>query len=246
MSDKKEGNENEEYKQFSLSVPMSKVEGKRINYDCQDCEDGEYEIEEDGRAVALVGDRFYHGHFFPASELKKAYHKWENTLHDINHQGTTDARGMMLSSNILYFVGYNKNVSYDEDSKKMSMDIVINDNTLYASAWRGYVDLCEKAGQTPNVSISFKAKTGMMRASDLPEGIDYKQYGYSEDDMIPYFYDVRPDALSTVFKGACSDTDGCGIGKQCSESDGEDSENEELEKQKEEIIKWLKANEKEE
>lgn len=227
-----------EHQRFTFTVPMNKISEQEINYDCPDCNDGEYEIKEGKRAVALVGDRFYHGKFFPATELEKAHKKWENTLHDINHQGTTDARGMMLSSNILYFVGYNRNVTYDKETKSMSMDIEINDNTHYAAAWRGYVDLCDKAGQTPNVSIAFNARVGRMKASDLPSDVDYQAYGFSDDDVIEYIYDVQPNALSTVFQGACSDKDGCGIGKCDTKPDGEDLE--EKQKAKEELIKWLK------
>jgi len=107
----------------------------------------------------LIGDNFYHDAFLPAIELEKAASKWENTLHDVNHQGTSDARGLMISSNILYFIGYNNNVTYDKETKSVSMDINVVDNTHYSSAWRGYVELCELAGQTPNVSVSFLAKT---------------------------------------------------------------------------------------
>jgi len=241
--------EDETYEQFSLTVKMQKHKEKIELSDCDDCKE-QYEIKEN-RAVALIGDAFYHGAFLPADELKKAYKLWENTLHDINHQGTMDVRGFNVSANILYFIGYNDNVTYDEENKAMQMDIHICDNTHYASAWRGYIELCEKSGQTPNVSVSFKAKTKAVKVSDLPKGVDYKAYGLSEDDMVRYIYDIQPDALSTVFRGACDDKKGCGIGK-CQAEPEEDStvandisekEQEQIRQKREEIISWLKNHE---
>ena len=238
-----------DYETFSFSVQL-KTKKEKIELECKDCEEKQYEMKE-SRAVALIGDRFYHDAFLPAEELEKAHKGWENTLHDINHQGTTDVRGMYAQSNILYFIGYNDNVTYDKNSKGMSMDIHVCDNTHYASAWKGYIELCEKSGQTPNVSVSFRAKTKAIKVSDLPEGVDYRQYGLSADDRVRYIYDIQPEALSTVFQGACNDKDGCGIGKQCSkeevpETKIEDTISEEESQKREEIITWLKNHEKKE
>jgi hypothetical protein len=243
--------EAEEYKSFSLVGKMHTYQKKvNLEADCKDCE--EKIGLKDTRAVALIGDNFYHDAFLPAIELEKAASKWENTLHDVNHQGTSDARGLMMSSNILYFIGYNNNVTYDKETKSVSMDINVVDNTHYSSAWRGYVELCELAGQTPNVSVSFLAKTKRVKVSDLPEGVDYSSYGYSEDDVVNYIYDIQPQALSTVFRGACDDEQGCGIGK-CSNQSAEVKEDNiseeevtEDSREREEIIKWLKSQEKEE
>lgn len=238
-----EEKEKSEYKDFTFSVPMEikvtesleeEASETKVNYG-------------KSRAVALVGDRFYHGAFFPADELKKAYKGWENTLHDINHQGTTNIRGFTASSDILYFVGYNKNVSYDEETKSMSMDIHVVDDTQYAKAWRGYVKLCEEAGQTPNVSIHFKAKTKRIKASELPDDVDYKSYGLKEKDPVTCIYDVQPGALSTVYRGACSDADGCGIGKcDCTNHTKEEVKGEKNNlnnEEREALIKWLQENE---
>lgn len=242
----------DEYQTFSLTVQLKKHEEKIALQDCEDCEN-QYEIKEN-RAVALIGNAFYHNAFLPAEELEKAHKLWENTLHDINHQGTMDARGLQMSSNILYFVGYNDNVTYDEKSKSMSMDIHICDNTHYASAWKGYIELCEKSGQTPNVSVSFKAKTKAVKVSNLPEGVNYQAYGLTKDDYVRYIYDIRPDALSTVFRGACNDKMGCGIGleqqqpneeEQTSEqaTDVSEEEQKQIAEKRKELISWLKEHE---
>jgi len=246
---------------FTFSVPLINREEKVVLQDCVECEK-EYEIKNQ-RAVALIGDRFYQGAFLPASELEKAHTMWENSLHDINHEGTGIPQ-LGIKPDINKFIGYNKNVSYSPDSKAVSMDIHICDNTHYASAWRGYVELCELAGQTPNVSVSFLAKTKYVRASDLPKDVNYKAYGYSAGDMVLYVYDIKPQALSTVFRGACNDTQGCGIGKSYSESEDSSETNEEetpnveepevnevsseeekvTEQKRQEIIEWLKSHEK--
>lgn len=226
----------DELKEFNFIVTMTQKEEK-IELACDDCEEKQYEIKKN-RAVALIGNQFYQGAFLPATELEKAHKGWENTLHDINHQGTTDARGLTVTSNILYFVGYNDNVAYNSETNKMSMDIHISDNTHYATAWKGYVELCENSGQTPNVSVAFLAKTKSMKVSDLPSDVDYKAYGYSEGDTIVCIYDIQPRALSTVFKGACDDKRGCGIGL----AEEESKQDEEEAKAKAEIIKWLKEN----
>jgi hypothetical protein len=262
MKEEKEEEEESEYQEYCFQVVMTKRE-ELVEFSddtCQDCEK-QYEVREK-RAVALIGDHFYHDSFMPAVELEKAHKLWEGTLHDINHQGTTDVKGFTAMSNILFFVGYNDNVTYDKKTKSMSMDIHIADNTHYASAWKGYVELCELAGQTPNVSVSFTAKAKYVKASDLPEGVNYAAYGLDDDDEVRYLYDIKPQALSTVFRGACDDKLGCGIGKNHSKkvethdeeteiektvkSDEPQKTNEEENIRREEIIKWLKANNKEE
>ena len=194
------------YQEFTFEVPMTVTTEVTLGAE------GGIKTSKTRHATAIVGDKFYKGHFMPASELEKAYGGWEGSLHDINHQGTTDFRGFTVSSNILYFVGYNDNVKYDPETKKVSMDIHYDNNTRYGKDVEAYVNLCDKAGQIPNVSVAFNAKVGIMKASELPEGVDYKQYGLSADDSVNYLYNIQPKALSTVLQGACSSDTGCGIG----------------------------------
>jgi len=231
---------NDEVKEFSFMCPMitTTVEVNEA--------EGEKPTESSTRAVALVGDRFYHGAFVPAVELEKAHKGWENTLHDLNHMGTTHIQGLTATSDILYFVGYNKNVTYNKESKSVSMDIEIDDNTHYAKAWRGYMSLCEKAGQVPNVSVNFSGKTKRVQAKELPEGVNFSEYGLKPTDYVDYIYDIEPGALSTVYRGACSDSDGCGIGKcDCTNHTEEEINEEETleQEEKQALIKWLKENE---
>ena len=231
----------DKYEEFTFEVPMIKIPMKEeLNDDNEPLFEGvQYAANKGQRhAVALVGDRFYKGKFMPAKELKKAHKLWEGTLHDINHMGTTYITGFFAIPNILYFVGYNSNVKWDNKTNSVSMDINIRDDTKYAKDWRAYVALCEEAGQIPNVSVAFNAQVKYIKAKELPKGVDYKIEGYKKDDFIPYICDIQPQALSTVLKGACDDKKGCGIGIQ----HNEDNEHKEEYGQKEAIIKWLKEN----
>lgn len=245
--------EEEEYQLFKFSVPLQTKEVE-VELETKD----EKQMGSQKRAVALIGDRFYQGKFLSAEELQKAYKQWEGTLHDINHMGTHYPTGFTVTPNILYFVGYNTNVTYDKESKAVSMDVNIVDTTHLASAWRGYVQLCEESGQTPNVSVAFLAKVKTVRASDLPKGVDYEAQGYGAKDDVMYIHDIKPQALSTVLKGACDDQQGCGINHECttdkctcSESSEEDTEEEtvsiskedeeKMAKEKQEILDWLKS-----
>jgi len=242
-----ENEDNEEYKEFTFICPITTYHAvKPIKQ--ENNEDNKKviykESDETRHAVAIIGDRFYKGKFLPAKELEKVYPKWKGTLHDINHMGTTHLMGLGVVSDIRFFVGYQKNVTYDSKTKKVSMDIKGNEKTLYGKAWRGYVNLCEEAGKIPNVSIAFQGKLGTMKAKDLPEDVNYSDYGLKEDDIIEYIYDIRPQALSTVHSGACNDEDGCGIGIKNCETDKCDLSDEDYEKRRQELIKKLIEEEK--
>ena len=162
------------------------------------------------RATCVYGDRFYKGKFLPMKELQKSYQSLNNTYHDINHWGTTYLDG---NPNVEYVVGYNDNVKLDNTTKALTADIHVLKNTEKYRLWRGFVDINQKINKTPNVSVSFFSSKKKMRASEL-QGIDLAAHGYNKDDEIDYLYDMDFQALSTVFKGACSDKDGCGIQKQ--------------------------------
>lgn len=236
-----EENESNKRKEFILTVPMIT---KSVILQTGGSETGivftpnRDTATGDRRAVAIVGDKFYKGNFLPAKELEKIYKHWNGTLHDINHMGTTSVQGFHITSDVRFFVGYQKNAAYDSKTKEVSMDIHVKEGTLYGEAWRNYVDLCEEAGLIPNVSIAFTADLKMVKVKDLPKGVKYSDDKPEEDAVIPYIYNIEPQALSTVFKGACSDKDGCGIKKHC-EAGKCDLPDEIYEKRKQEIIDRL-------
>lgn len=202
---------NDEYREFTLTAPIHRRTTVELTKEKKTVECADESNTTSVNAVAIIGDKFIKGVFLPAVELEKVYKNWNGTLHDINHMGTTHPMGLGVRSDIRFFVGYQDNASYDEKTKAVSMDIHVVDSTLYSSAWRGFIELCERTGSIPNVSISFLAKVGTMKAKDLPSGVDYAQYGIEDDDVVEYIYGIEPRALSTVLEGACNDKDGCGI-----------------------------------
>lgn len=208
-----EKNKSEEYEEFTFDVPLTRYDYiNDTSIELQDTKNIKNNPNTEVRtAIALIGDRFYKGSFFSADELEKAAPQWEGTLHDINHFGTTFGNGLRTQSNILYFVGWQDNIHYDKESKSVSMDIHADYDTYYGEAWKSYINLCEKAGQMPNVSISFLGKRKLVQAKNLPEGSNYQAYGFGEEDYVSYIYDVIPQALSTVLKGICNNKQGCGI-----------------------------------
>lgn len=244
-----------EYEEFSLSVPLTiDVEKKTVteptsfiddNGETINCSEGDV-LEKEHYATAIIADKFYHGAFFPAAEVEKVYKQWEGTLHDINHMGTTHLMGLGATSDIRFFVGWNSDVSYDTENKSVQMKINIDDNTKYSDVWHSYVNLCKKAGQTPNVSIHFLGLKRRVKASDLPSNVDYKQYGFADDDEVLYIYNIIPRALSTVLTGVCNDKTGCGINinnckdGKCNLSDEPSEDEIKYEEAKQLLIKQLK------
>lgn len=194
--------------------------------------------------IAVIGNRFMNGGYLPAKVLEKSYKKWNGTLHDINHMGTSTGFYLM-QSDITYFVGYHTNVKYNKETKEVSMELNIEHETKFASAWKAYVSLCEQAGQIPNVSVTYYGKRDWVTTSELSEDVPWKEEGYKKDDLVPVLNEITPVCVSTVLQGRCNDKDGCGIRndddtdscKVCS-----DNEDAELEKKKQELIKWLKEN----
>jgi hypothetical protein len=204
------------------------------------------------RMVALVGDKFMNGGFFSWEEAKRVAQLWKGTLHDINHMGT-NASALDPRPDIRFFIGYHDNVQIDEVKKQITMDVHVEKDTMYASAWEGYMKLCEQAGKIPNVSTTYYGKRKLVKVSELPEDANYKEEGYSKDDSVPYLYEVEPVCISTVLGGKCDDKAGCGIRNNdntsctcetCIEDDkNKDKENKinkELEKEKQEMIAYLK------
>jgi len=168
---------------------------------------GNVTYEEKNKAVekyeitAAIGNRFMNGGYLSEEEIKNSLDKWNGTLHDINHEGIG-----AFGQDIRYFVGYHTNVRYDNGALKMTLNIV--DDTEYAKAWRGYVNLCKAAGKTPNVSITYMAEQEFIEAKELP---NYKDYGLKENDKVPILKNIVPLAVSTVVIGRCNDSDGCGV-----------------------------------
>jgi len=197
--------------------------------------------------TAVTGDTIKKGTFMPSTTLEASKDLWQGTLHDINHMGTTRSP-LDPRSDIRFFIGYHDNIEYDADSKALKMRLTVNENTMYGKAWKSFVDLCSKAGKTPNVSVSVLGKVKYIKAKDLPEGTEYTEHGYSEEDYVPYFEELIPRAVSTVLQGAWSDKDGCGIVNNSDESSESEkrADQKELEEQRQKLIEQLKKMDEEE
>ena len=163
-------------------------------------------------AIAVIGDKFYKGKYLPYKEIEKAHMSMNGAYHDINHFGTTYIQGFYARPNIEWIVGYQDNTVVNSHTKAMKTNIYIEDDMPKAPLWRAFVKLCEKAGRTPNVSVSFWASRKDVLANELPKEADWMSEGYKESDYVPYLYDLSFRALATVFRGACDDKKGCGIG----------------------------------
>ena len=156
-------------------------------------------------------------------DFEKGYRTLEGSYHDINHWGTTYLDGQ---PDIEYIVGYNNNVRLGKVTKALTADIHVLPSAEKYQLWRGFVDINKKINRVPNVSVSFYASKKNVKAGTLP--VDFSAYGYKKDDEIEYLYDLEFQALSTVFKGACNDKDGCGIGIHQQKNDEMDEEKTEI------------------
>jgi len=205
--------QNSEYEIFTDDAVMIFEKPKENMQEETNSENQEKENQEQPEStkmVAVIGDRFMNGGYLSFEELEKCYKNWENTLHDINHMGTSTGF-FLMQQDITYFVGFHKNVKLNKETKEVTMEIVGEESTQYYKAWKGFVNLCEKAGLIPNVSVTYYAKRKLVKASELPSSVDWKTEGYNEDDMVPILEGVQPVCVSTVFRGRCNDKDGCGI-----------------------------------
>jgi hypothetical protein len=249
--------DNGEYEEFQLNCSLVEYEVPKKEKTTKK-DDVEIKLEEKTNtdsgiitkhAIAVKGDNFYHGCYLPSKELERVHKQWNGTLHDINHMGTSHLMGLGIVPDIRFFVGYQDNVTYNSETKQVEMDIHIDENTLYGKAWKSYVTLCKKAGQTPNVSVTFMAQRGSGKAKDVVT--NYAEYGYKGDETVTYIKDMKPIALSTVLKGACSDKEGCGI-ESSNTSDMSETESDkeqkikDYEEEKRKLIEELKKLDKEE
>lgn len=194
--------------------------------------------------IAIFANRFMNGGWVSEDVLKKCYKQWNGTLHDINHMGTSTGF-FLIQTDITYFIGYHKNVKYDKTNKSVSMELHIHNRTKFAEAWEAYVELCELAGQIPNVSVTYYGTQKWLPTNELPKECDWKAEGYGKDDLVPVLTQIQPVCVSTVLRGRCDDKGGCGIRDTNSESRDEGEEekpelDEAVEKKRQEIIDLLR------
>lgn len=161
------------------------------------------------QAVAVVGDQFWNKgragmggkpEFCLASALEKGYKTMNGTFHNLDH-----------AQRIEDVVGTHINTKYDKESKNMLISIRPDKNMPAYRTWSAFLEMCRETGKTPNISIETYAEVEDMKASELPEGTDYKKLGLKDDDLVEVEKGYTFVGAATVRRGACSDADGCGI-----------------------------------
>jgi hypothetical protein len=157
------------------------------------------------KAVAVIGDKIIKGKYLPAVELQKSFGSMDNTIHDLNHWGTnymgTDEQ------NLDYVVGCQKNARMKGNN--LETDVYIRTHAPKYDSWHNYIEICRCMNRQPNVSVTFLRKIRPVHVYELP--VTPEQYGLRPDDVIPYMYDIRFRALSTLVDDACNDKQGCDI-----------------------------------
>jgi hypothetical protein len=164
-------------------------------------------------AIAMVGDQFWNKgrtkEFCLFNGIKQGYKSMDKTFHNLDHGADPHGSGHLRISDI---VGVQDYTEIDEQSKQMIMYIYPDEHMPSYNTWKSFVDMCQKNGKTPNVSIEAMVTQEQMMAKDIPvENLDYKQYGFSDEDMVWVETGYRFIGAATVWMGACDDSDGCGI-----------------------------------
>jgi len=186
--------------------------------------------------IAVIGNRFMNGGYLSAEVLQKSYKKWNGTLHDINHMGTSTGF-FLMQTDITYFIGFHSNVKFNAETKEVSMQLNTEPDCEFTAAWTAYTKLCERAGRIPNVSVTYYGKRDWILASTLSKDIPWKKEGYGKDDLVPILNEITPVCVSTVLQGRCGDKDGCGLRNDKIEDPELEAE---LEEKRQELIERIK------
>lgn len=223
-------------KKQKRSNSMEYEEGREYPFKF-DCPTVDFKFDADGKfmssndkgynMVVAIGNRFMNGIYVSNKVLRECHKGFNNTPHDMNHMGTGYQASMFtrVPANISYVVGYQDDLKFDNASGEIRATTHISETAVRYAEWKSYVDICAKMGRTPNVSMFATGKVEYIEARKLPKGSHYGKHGYAAGDLVPCMAELNPVAVSTVFTGACSDKDGCGLANTC--EDGNCNLNEE-------------------
>jgi len=169
--------------------------------------------------VIAIGNRFMKGVYISKEEMKAAHRGFNNTLHDLNHMGSGYmAYFSLVPPDISYIVGWQDNLSYNEATDEVRANVHIEKTAPRYSDWKNYIDISAKIGRIPNVSMYVFGKIEYIEARKLPKNSGYRKAGYRADDVVPCMTNIIPFMVSTVTKGTCDDTKGCGIKQSCDDN----------------------------
>lgn len=167
--------------------------------------------------VAAMGDIFYQGVFVSKDLLRAVAEQWEGTIHDISHKATSslgvrNGMGVLEVEDATKIIGFHKNAHFDEDIGGVVMDLYVSHNAPDYKAWKNYIEICRASGRVPNTSMFGLVSYGVMKSSELPEGVKVSA------NKVFYVKTLKPRAVTTCLHGKCNDQDGCGIGVSNTES----------------------------
>jgi hypothetical protein len=141
--------------------------------------------------------------------IKQGYKSMDKTFHNLDHGADPHGSGHIRIQDI---VGIQDYTEVDEQSKQMIMYIFPDEHMPSYGTWKSFVDMCQRNGKTPNVSIEAMVTQEQMMAKNIPvENLDYKQYDLNDEDLVWVETSYRFIGAATVWMGACDDSDGCGI-----------------------------------
>lgn len=141
------------------------------------------------RSTLIVGNGTYNGEYFPAEEIEKSYHTLEKQPYINDH-----------SDKIRDEVGWWTDVQYDKETFKMSGVPVLNMDVPEATTAFHYIRNRALAGTVAELSAGV-----FVTPVEEPLSKDSK-----ETHIV--CRDLSFDHGSNVSRGACSPTDGAGIG----------------------------------
>lgn len=139
------------------------------------------------RSTVLVGDGTYNDEYFPANEIEKAFLSMDNQPFNLDH-----------SDMIKDEIGYIKNTLYDSESKKMSVQPIINGRLSNSKIAKDFIENRIEAGKVAEVSVG-------VYVTPVEEEL-------AEGETRIVCRDLEFDHLALVTRGACSPSDGAGIG----------------------------------
>jgi len=165
-------------------------------------------------AVAVKGDQFWNSgktkEFSTSQGLSEGYKTMDRTFHDLDH-GADPHSPSGMHIRIEDIVGYHDFTEWDANNKEMIIYIYPHEDMPAYKTWQAFLDLCSKADKTPNISVEYFSKDEQVKASELGENVDYKSYGFNDDDLIWVERSYQFIGAATVNIGACNDKDGCGL-----------------------------------
>ncbi|MCK5018159.1 MAG: hypothetical protein KAS32_13975 [Candidatus Peribacteraceae bacterium] len=165
------------------------------------------------RSTMIVGDGIYNGYWHPDEELKKTFKMFDSQPFNTNH-------GDDLNSEVGWLERPQR------DGLKYSAVPILNLNTPEGENALAHIQNRMYAGKPAELSVGFwcTVTREQVKHGDI-------------DQVMPVCRDIEPDHCAVVTRGACSPSDGAGVGlkqnnKNKNKNEGNNMENKEDENEK--------------